>query len=161
MDLLALAFDLIESGDNRSVVEGLNILGRLSPVLTLEERGLAPTVHDLNHFADVLFHFLDEFVNFSHDAHGLVDEGVNVIRVPLESVNSGLQGLIHLLDALHHQGLLDGEKGCNNVIVHLNNQVQTTGPSPVDINLGEKTTGAVRHWDVKNLEVLDLTEVPD
>jgi hypothetical protein len=72
-----------------------------------------------------------------------------------------LKGLVHLLDALHHQRFLNGEKSRDDVVIHLYNEIKTTGPSPVGVNLGEQITGAIRHRDVKDLEIFDLTKIPD
>ena len=72
-----------------------------------------------------------------------------------------MKGLIHFLDTTHHQGLFNWEKSSNDVVVHFYNEVKTTGPSSIGVNLGEEATGAVRYWNVKDLEVFDFTKEPD
>lgn len=161
VNLFAFALNQVKSGHDRGVVKRLHILGGLSSVLSLEQGGLAPKVHGFNHFADVLFHLFDKLINLSHDCHSLVDEWIDVILVPLESVDTWLEGLVHLLDSLHHQRLLNRQQCCDDVVVHLNGEVKTSSPSPVGVDFLEKLLCALRHSVVLELQVLDFTEVSD
>jgi hypothetical protein len=46
MNLFAFTFDRVEAGSNSGIVDVLNIFGSLSPILPLEEWGLAPKLGD-------------------------------------------------------------------------------------------------------------------
>jgi hypothetical protein len=63
------------------------------------------------------------------------------------------------LDAFHHKRLLNREKCRDDVVVHLNDKVKTASPASVGLHLCEKRIGALRHRNIKNLEVFDFTQV--
>ena len=88
VDLFAFTSDGFETSNDSCVVLSLDVIGALSPHLSLEEGLLAPHVHDLNHLADVLLHLLDELVDVGDDDHSLVDEGIDILGVPLEGVDT-------------------------------------------------------------------------
>jgi len=159
MNLFTLTLDLIKTGSDGGSVKWRNIFGKLSSSLSLEKRSLTPQIHDLNHLADILFHLFDEFINIGDNLHSLVDKRINVLRVPLESINTWLESLIHRLNTSHHQGLLNWEEGCDNVIVHLDNKVKTSSPSSVSINFAEKAISTIRNLNIKDLKIFDFTKV--
>lgn len=111
VNFLTVVADVFEAGANESLVGLFDILSEESLILALVE-GFGPLVHDINHFANIFLHFLDELVNFSDYLHCLVDEGVDVLRVPLKLGDARVQGVQHHLDAVLKQGLLNRQKGC-------------------------------------------------
>jgi hypothetical protein len=98
VDLFTLRTDIVLAGSDNRAVELLNDI-RLEGLLTLIER-LLPLFHESVDFVDIILHLLNEDINVSYDLHSVVDEGVNVIRVPPESINTGLEGIAHLLNAI-------------------------------------------------------------
>jgi len=60
-----------------------------------------------------------------------------------------------------HKRLLNWEKSRDNVVVHFNDEVKTSSPSSVGINLIEEAISTVRDRDVQDLEILDFTKVSD
>jgi hypothetical protein len=157
VDFLAVVTNFIETGLDTGVMGLLNILSEEGLVLALVE-GLYPSLHDVAHLAHVLLHLLDKLVNFSHDLHGLVDKGVNVVGVPLQGHDTGVKGIEHLLDAGLQQGLLDNKQGAKDIVVHVNGQLKVAGLGTVHIDLLVESRGAGRHLDVNQLQVLDFAE---
>ena len=76
-NFFALSSDVFKAARDCSIVELLNIVGRIWLHLSLVER-LLPLVHHFAHFYDVRFHLLDEFINFDDSVHCILDELVNV-----------------------------------------------------------------------------------
>lgn len=135
----------------------LDILSEECLVFALIER-LAPLIHDFNHLADVVLHLLDELVNFGNNFHGLVDKGVDVIGVPLELSNAGVEGIQHHLNAVSEEGLLHLKKSCEHIVVHVDSEFEVTSLSTVYVDFSVKIGGTLGHFDVDKLQVLDFTE---
>jgi len=76
----------------------------------------------------------------------------------LEGVETGLEGLVDLLDTLVHEGLLDGEQHLHHIVVLADNQLKTHGPSAISVGLFEQSLGLFWHFLVLKEQVFDLTE---
>jgi hypothetical protein len=157
MDFLTVVANVFEAGPDQSLVSLLDILSEECLIFTFVER-LAPLVHDFDHLTDVILHLLDELVNFGNDLHGLVDKRVNIVGVPLELSNAGVKGIQHHLNAVSEKGLLDLEKGCEHIIVHVYSELKVTGLGAVNVYFSVKIGGTLGHFDVDKLQVLDFTE---
>jgi len=105
---------------------------------------------------DVILHLFDKYVYIGDDLHGVVDEGVNVLRVPAEGIDTGLKGVAHLLNAIGKERLLDREEGREHVVVHLNDKLEVTSLVPVNVYLNVESLCGFRDVHVKEEEVLDF-----
>jgi len=54
--------------------------------------------------------------------------------------------------------LLNGQQDLEDIVVHGGDDLEATSLSAVDVSLLEKKSGALRHSDIENLEVLHLAE---
>jgi hypothetical protein len=88
-NLLSLSSNVFEATGDSSIVKLLNIIRWVGLHLPLIEGNL-PLLHHLAHLLDVALHLLDELVNFSDGVHGILDELVDVVRVPLEFIHTWL-----------------------------------------------------------------------
>lgn len=161
VNFLALASDSVEASCNSGIVQRLNILGQLSAVFPNEKRSLAPLIHDFNHLVDVGLDLSNKLIDLCNDDHSLVDEGIDILGAPLQGVNSGLERLVHLLNSVHHERLLNWEESCDDVVVHLNNKIKTTTPSAIGVDFVEKFLGTIRHTIVLEQKIFNFTEVPN
>ena len=69
--------------------------------------------------------------------------------------------MVDLLNALGEKGLLDGEQGRQDVVVHVHDQVKVAGLAAINIHLLENGGSSLGDLDVKKLQVLDFTKEAD
>lgn len=124
------------------------------------EEWLLPGVHHGLNFLDVVLHLLDKLVLVSDHCHCLVDEWVNAMRVPHESLNTSLQRVVHLLDSLSKKWLLNWEENRKNLVVHVGDDLEVSSLSSVHINFLVKEMSSLWHLDVHEEEILDLSKDP-
>lgn len=114
----------------------------------LEER-LLPFRHHFLDLLDVVLHLLDQVINFLHNDHALGDEVINTLGIPSEVVNTRLERLVDLLNAVSEKGLFDWEKGCEDLIIHVDNQVKVASLATVNVDLLVKPGGTLWYLNVK------------
>ena len=156
-NFFALSSNVFKTARYGSIVKLLDIIRWVWLHLPLVE-GLLPLIHHLNHFADIQFHLLDEFIDFGNNVHSIFDKFIDVVGVPLEFIHSWLQVLVDGTDSLLHQWLLDWKQGSDDVVVHVDYQVQVSCLCPVDINFVEEAGSSLGHLDIQQLQVLDFPE---
>jgi len=62
------------------------------------------------------------------------------------------------LDAVSEEGLLNGKKSSENLVVHVDSKLKITSLGAVDVNFGVKIGGTLGNINVDKLEVLNFTE---
>jgi hypothetical protein len=133
MDVFTLRTDIFLFIFNQSTMDGCNHLWVSCFTLTLE-KGLLPVFHLLFETSDVVLHFLYKSINFCYNLHGLVDEGVDSIRVPLECINTSLESFVHLINTIGEQWLLNNQELGKHGIVHIDNKLKLASLMTEDIN---------------------------
>jgi len=156
VDLFTLRADVVMAGSYSGTVELLHDV-RLEGLLAFIKR-LFPLFHELVDLVDVILHLFDKYVYVADNLHGVVDEGVNVLRVPAESIDTGLKGVAHLLNAIGKERLLDGEEGRKHVVVHLNYKLKVASLVPVNVYLSVESLCGFRDVHVQEEEVLDFAK---
>ena len=144
------------AGSYSGTVELLNDV-RLEGLLAFVKR-LFPLFHKLVDLVDVILHLFDKDINVADDFHSVVDEGVNVLRVPAEGIDTGLESVAHLLNAISQERLLNGEEGREHVVVHLHDKLKVAGLVPVNIYFSVEGLCGLRDVHVQEEEIFDLTE---
>jgi len=90
VDFLSVVLDILKSGNDQSRVDLFKIIWEEWLQLSLEEWFLPRGHHSLN-LLDVLLHLLDELVLLIDNIHGLLDEWINVLGVPLQCFNTSFK----------------------------------------------------------------------
>jgi len=90
MNFFAVVLDVFKAGHDGRLVGLLEVLREERLVFALKE-WLFPLGHEFLHLLDVVLHFLDEVINLLHDAHALLDEVIDSLRVPAKVVNTWLE----------------------------------------------------------------------
>ena len=98
------------------------------------EKWFFPADHHVLDLLDVVFHLGNELVNFKDDGHGILDEWVNSLGVPLKLINTLLERAVHLLDSIGKEWLLNVEKSGKDSIVGVSNDLKVTSLLSVSVN---------------------------
>lgn len=109
VNFFSVSLDFIESWSDSSIVLLYQIIWSERLVPSVEE-WLGPVLHHLLHFLDVVFHLLDLSVNDENLGHALLDEWLNVLRVPSQGVETWLEQLVQLVDSVLHKWLLNWQE---------------------------------------------------
>jgi hypothetical protein len=157
VNFFTVVSNVFKSRTNHSGVTSLNILSGESFTLTLIE-GFSPLLHNLLHLFDVFLHLLHELIDLSTNLESFVDEGVDVIGVPFEVNETGVESVKHQNDTVLEERLLNGEESREHFVEHSDSNVQVTSLGTVDIDLIEENISTLGHIDIHKLEILDFTE---
>jgi|LauGreDrversion4_2_1035121.scaffolds.fasta_scaffold59667_6 hypothetical protein len=114
----------------------LEIFGEERLVLALKER-LLPLLHEFLHLLNIILHLLHQVINLFNDTHALVNKLVDTLRVPSEGVNTWLEGLVDLVNTVLEERLLHWEKGRQDFIIHVDNELKVTSLATINVNLLE------------------------
>lgn len=104
MNFFSVVSDILKARTNKSLMCLLNIFGWKCLILAFVE-WFNPLLHNVVHFSDVVLHLLDQFIDFSDDLHSLVNEGVDIITIPLELRQAWVKSIKHHLDTVLQKGL--------------------------------------------------------
>mmetsp|Transcript_20734 Transcript_20734/g.31851 ORF Transcript_20734/g.31851 Transcript_20734/m.31851 type:complete len:572 (-) Transcript_20734:732-2447(-) len=152
-----MVLDVLEARHDQRLMGLLHVFRLEGLELPLEE-GLLPVFHHFLHLLDVVLHLLDEFVDFSDNLHGLVDEGFDVLRVPLKGLDTGVESFVHALDAVSQQRLLHMQQSAQDLVVHVHDDLQVARLSTVYVDLLVQEGSSLGYFNVEQQQVLDFTE---
>lgn len=160
LDLLAVVLDVFKSWHLHRLME-LDELIRWPRLDASLVEWLLPLYHEVLHLVHIVLHLFDQLIDVFDDLHGGVDEGINVLAIPLELSDAWHQRLVHPFDPVVEQWLLNWKKSRENAIVHVNDDLQVASLRSVRVDLLVEERGALRYFVILLSQVLDLTEQLD
>ena len=125
-----------------------------------DQRLHRPAVQQLLDGLQVVRHLGQQLRRELHSVHGLRDEQVRAVALPVEVAQARCQRLVHLVQVLLHQRPLDRQQLLLDAVVHIDDQVQVASMLAERLRLLVNRERRVGDAEPKQQEVLDLSEQP-
>lgn len=141
VDLLAIFFDDLLLGGEEGLVDLRVVIRGHGLILTLDDLHI-DVLETLAHFVNRLLHLGDDFKGGVDDIFSLLDEFVDVVTLPFQLFQSGVEGDVHHFDTVFDEGLFNRVETGNDFVVVADDEVEAHNLNTIDLILFEDFEGA-------------------